>query len=59
MTVIIARTIKLEHATSQMVNVNAVVKLASKKRSVKNAKKVIGCRPVVSRSKSLLVAGCN
>ena len=48
MTVIIVRTIKLEHATKQMVNVNAVVKLASKKISVKSAKKIIGCRQVVS-----------
>ena len=48
MTVIIARTIKLEHATNQMVNVIAAVKMATKKISVKSAKRVIGCHPAVS-----------
>ena len=43
-----ARKIKLDHATNQMVNVFAVVKLASKKISVKSAKKIFGCHPAVS-----------
>ena len=43
-----ARKIKLDHATNQMVNVIAVVKLDTKEISVKSAKKIFGCRPVVS-----------
>ena len=43
-----ARKIKLDHATKQMVNVIAVVKMATKEISVKSVKKIIGCRPAVS-----------
>ena len=42
------RKIKLDHATNQMVNVIAVVKMATKEISVKSVKKIIGCRPAVS-----------
>ena len=42
------RKIKLDHATHQMVNVIAVVKLATKELSVTSVKKIIGCRPAVS-----------
>ena len=42
-----ARKIKLDHAT-KMVNVNAVVKLATLNLSVRSVKKIIGCCPAVS-----------
>ena len=42
------RKIKLDHATNQMVNVIAVVKMATSEISVKSVKKIIGCRPAVS-----------
>ena len=42
------RKTKLDHATNQTVNVIAVVKMATKEISVKSAKKIIGCHPVVS-----------
>ena len=43
-----AKKIKLDHATNQMVNVIAVVKMATKKIIVKSVKKIIGCHPAVS-----------
>ena len=43
-----ARKIKLDHATNQMVNVIAVVKLDTKEISVTSVRKIIGCRPAVS-----------
>ena len=48
-----ARKMKLDHATNQMINVFASVKLATKEISVKSAKKIIGCCPVVSSIPSL------
>ena len=43
-----ARKIKLDHATNQMVNVIAVVKMATKEIIVTSVKKIIGCRLAVS-----------
>ena len=44
----VRRKIKLDHATHQMVNVIAVVKLDTKELSVTSVKKIIGCCPAVS-----------
>jgi len=57
MSVVIARSpIKLQHATNQTVNVNAVVKLATKEISVKSVKKIIGCRQANVKNAMFVIA---